>query len=59
MGYTLKDILMRCELNFTDVAAVLVTAVSSVFSAATTVKTTVTAAKTDVTEVNTVITLNF
>ena len=40
---TLKDILLRYELNFTDLAAVLVTAVSSVFSTATAVKTAVTA----------------
>ena len=63
---TLKDILLRCELNFTDVAAVLVIGVSSVFSAATAVKIDVTAAKTDVTAakadataVNTVMTSNF
>ena len=36
---TLKDILLRCELNFTDVATVLVTAVASVFSSAKAVKT--------------------
>ena len=35
----LKDILLRCELKVNDVAAVLVTAVLSVFSAATAVKT--------------------
>ena len=45
-----------CELNFTDEAAVLVTAVSSIFSAATAVKTSVTAAKADATEANTVVT---
>ena len=50
--YTLKAILLGCELNFTDVAAVLVIAVSSVFSAATAVKTVVTA-------VNAVMILNF
>ena len=39
--HTMKDILLRCKLNFSDVAAVLITAVSSVFSAATAVKTAV------------------
>ena len=43
MQATLKDTLLRCELNFTDVAAVLVTAVSSAFSAAIVIKTVVTA----------------
>ena len=63
---TLKDMLLRCELNFIDVAAVLVIAVSSVFSAATAVKTDITTAKVDVTtvktattSVNTVMILNF
>ena len=37
-GPTLKDILLQSELNFTGVAAVLVTAVSSAFSDATAVK---------------------
>ena len=41
--FTLKDILLRCELNFTDVAAVLVIDVSSVFFVATAVKIDVTA----------------
>ena len=45
---TLKNILLPCELNFTVVSsAVLVTAVSSIFSAATAVKTAITAAKAD------------
>ena len=51
----LKDILLRCELNVTDVAAVLVTAVSSLFSVATAVKTAVTAAKTDASATNIVV----
>ena len=63
---TLKDILLRCELHFTDVAAVLVIDVSSVFFVATAIKidataakADVTAVKTDVTAVNTVMTSNF
>ena len=65
MHCTLKDILLRCELNFTDLAAVLVISISSVFSATTAVKTDVTIAKGDATviktplQVNTVMTLNF
>ena len=64
--FSLKVILLRCELNFTDIAAVFVTAVSSVFSAAKAVKTAVIAAKADATAIkttttaaNTVMTLNF
>ena len=56
LSTTLKDILLRCELNFTDVAAVLVIGVSSVFSATTPVKIYVTAAKADATTVKTVAT---
>ena len=64
--HTLKDILLRCELNFIDVAAVLVIDVSSVFFVAAAVKIDVTAAKTDgtavktaTTAINTIMTSNF
>ena len=53
---TLKDILLRCEPNFTDVEAVLVIDVSSVFFVATAVKIDITAAKADATAVKTDVT---
>ena len=53
LTFTLKDILLECELNFTDVAAVLIIDVSSVFFVATAVKIDVTAAKADATAVKT------
>ena len=54
---TLKYILLWCELNFNDLAAVLVTAVSSVSSAVSAVKTAAIAAeKVEATAANTFVT---